>query len=132
MHATSKSREISANNSSMLLRTALKILENWKAAHVQARSILQVSRSHISRIQKGKNVELNCDQIERISIVLNCHACLRLLFNNFENVYGFMNLENHNDFFNGRKPMEIMAQGDLHSLIETYKRIDSLYGGEVI
>jgi len=109
--------------------TALRILEKWKATTEQASSVLRVSRSSISRAQQGKGVELDRDQLERASIVLNCHASLRLVFDNPENVYGFMGLENHNEFFNGRKPLEIMAQGDLMPLFEVYKRIDAFCGG---
>ncbi len=129
MHATSRTRTFSKDQSGVILRTALRILEKWKATTEQEISILRVSRSSISRIQQGKGVELDCDQLERASIVLNCHASLRLVFDNPVNVYGFVGMENHNDFFNGRKPLEIMAQGDLLSLFETYKRIDALRGG---
>ncbi|EJQ7926499.1 antitoxin Xre-like helix-turn-helix domain-containing protein [Pseudomonas aeruginosa] len=133
MHATSRTRTFSKDQSGVILRTALRILEKWKATTEQAISILRVSRSSISRIQQGKGVELDCDQLERASIVLNCHASLRLVFDNPENVYGFVGMENHNDFFNGRKPLEIMAQGDLMSLLETYKRIVEFCGaGELI
>lgn len=133
MHATSRSREFSRDQSGVILRTALRVLEKWKATTEQASSILRLSRSSISRIQQGKGVELDCDQLDRASIVLNCHASLRLVFDNPENVYGFMGLENRNDFFNGRKPLEIMAQGDLMSLTETYKRIDAFCGaGEFV
>ena len=133
MHATSRTRTFSKDQSGVILRTALRILEKWKATTEQAISILRVSRSSISRIQQGKGVELDCDQLERASIVLNCHASLRLVFDNPENVYGFVGKENRNDFFNGRKPLEIMAQGDLMSLLETYKRIVEFCGaGELI
>ncbi len=133
MHATSRTHAFSKDQSGVILRTALRVLEKWKATTEQASSILRVSRSSISRIQQGKGVELDCDQLERASIVLNCHASLRLVFDNPENVYGFMGLENHNEFFNGRKPLEIMAQGDLMSLFETYKRIDAFCGaGELV
>lgn len=133
MHATSRTRTFSKDQSGVILRTALRILEKWKATTEQAISILRVSRSSISRIQQGKGVELDCDQLERASIVLNCHASLRLVFDNPENVYGFVGMENHNDFFNGRKPLEIMAQGDLMPLLETYKRIVEFCGaGELI
>ena len=125
MHATSRTRTFSKDQSGVILRTALRILEKWKATTEQAISILRVSRSSISRAHQGKGVELDRDQLERASIVLNCHASLRLVFDNPENVYGFMGLENQNEFFNGRKPLEIMAQGDLMSLLETYKRIDA-------
>jgi DNA-binding Xre family transcriptional regulator len=133
MHATSRTRSFSKDQSGVILRTALRILEKWKATTEQAISILRVSRSSISRIQQGKGVELDCDQLERASIVLNCHASLRLVFDNPENVYGFVGMENHNDFFNGRKPLEIMAQGELMSLLDTYKQIVEFCGaGELI
>ena len=45
---------------------------------------------------------------------------------NPDNVYGFPAMANHNAFFNGRAPLEIMAQGDMISLYETYRRIDAL------
>lgn len=128
MQEASKALECSKDQGSVILRTALRILEKWKATTEQVCSILRVSRSSISRTQQGKGVALDRDQLERASIVLNCHASLRLVFDNPENVYGFVGKENHNDFFNGRKPLEIMAQGDLMSLFETYKRIDALCG----
>ncbi|WP_332821943.1 hypothetical protein [Pseudomonas sp.] len=37
-----------------------------------------------------------------------------------------LGMKNHNDFFNGRTPLEIMAQGNLMSLLEAYKRINAL------
>jgi hypothetical protein len=125
MHATSRIRAFSTDQSGVILRTALRVLEKWKATTEQASNVLRVSRSSISRAHQGKSVELDRDQLERASIVVNCHASLRLVFDNPENVYGFMGLDNQNEFFNGRKPLEIMAQGDLMSLLETYKRIDA-------
>ena len=126
MYATSRARSFSRDQNGVILLTALKILQKWKASTDQMSSILRVSRSTISRIQQGNGVKLDCDQLGRVSIVLNCHASLRLVFDSPENIYGFMGLNNHNDFFNGRTPLEIMAQGDFMSLLETYKRIDAL------
>jgi hypothetical protein len=121
-----KATAFTKDQSRLVLSTALNILSKWDASNEQCTNILRVSRSTITRAQQGKGVELDSDQLDRASIVLNCHAALRLVFDNPENVYGFPNMENHNDFFNGRKPLEIMAQGDLLSLTETFKRIDAL------
>jgi hypothetical protein len=66
--------------------------------------------------------------MQRISFVLNIHATLRLVFDNPDNVYGFASMANDNEFFNGRSPLEIMAQGDMISLYETFRRIDMLRG----
>lgn len=93
----------------MILRAALKVLEKWKATPEQSCRILRVSRSCTSRIQRGKFVERDCDQLERASIVLNRYTSLRLLFDDPEDANGFVAMENHNDFFNGRKPLQIMA-----------------------
>lgn len=128
MQAIARSPAFTKDQSRVVLNTALNILTKWAASTEQSCNILRVSRSTIARTLQGKGVELDSDQLERASIVLNCHAALRLVFDNPENVYGFPQMENHNDFFNGRRPLEIMAQGDLMSLFETYKRIDALRG----
>ncbi|KAA0945285.1 hypothetical protein FQ186_28780 [Pseudomonas sp. ANT_H14] len=124
-----KATAVNKDQARVVLSTALNILMKWDASTDQSCNILRVSRSTITRAQQGKGVELDSDQLDRASIVLNCHAALRLVFDNPDNVYGFPNMENHNDFFNGRKPLEIMAQGDFLSLMETFKRIDALRGG---
>ncbi len=115
------------------LRTALRILDKWNASGEQACKILRISRSTYSRGRQGDaqwSVSLDMDQMHRISFVLNIHAALRTIFDNPENVYGFANMENANAFFNGRKPLEVMAQGDFISLYETFRRVDALRGAQ--
>ena len=111
------------------LSAAIGILEKWDATIDQACSILRMSRSTHTRAklrEAGWNVALDADQMQRISFVLNIHVALRLIFDNPKNVYGFVSMANHNDFFNGRSPLEIMAQGDIESLIETFRRVDAM------
>ena len=112
------------------LRTALNILAKWKASTEQAGNILRVSRSTISRARTDKAVSLDEDQLKRVSLVLNIHSALRMLFDNPANVYGFMQMENHNEFFNGRSPMDVVQGGDMIALYETFRRIDSLRGAQ--
>lgn len=115
------------------LRTAVGILEKWSASSDQACRILRISRSTYTRARQRDplwSVALDSDQMQRISFVLNIHAALRLVFDNPDNVYGFPSMANHNEFFNGRSPLEIMAQGDMISLYETFKRIDVLRGAQ--
>ncbi|MNJ77651.1 hypothetical protein D3C77_751990 [compost metagenome] len=59
-------------------------------------------------------------------MVLGIHASLRTVFSNQANVNGFPGFKNDNPFFAGRSPLEVMAQGDMISLYETYKRIEHL------
>ena len=112
------------------LRTALNILTKWKTSTEQASNILRVSRSTISRARTDKAVSLDEDQLKRVSLVLNIHSALRMLFDNPANVYGFMQMENHNEFFNGRSPMDVVQGGDMIALYETFRRIDSLRGAQ--
>lgn len=115
------------------LRTALRILDKWKASGDQACRMLRISRSTYTRARQDDaewSVALDLDQMQRISFVLNIHAALRTLFDNPDNVYGFPSMDNHNAFFNGRKPLDVMAQGDMISLYETFRRIDALRGAQ--
>ncbi len=115
------------------LRTALRILDKWDASSEQACRILRISRSTYTRAkQTGSewSVGLDMDQMHRISFVLNIHAALRTVFDNPDNVYGFPAMANGNEFFNGRKPLDIMAQGDIVSLYETFRRVDALRGAQ--
>lgn len=115
------------------LRTALRILDKWDASSEQACRILRISRSTYTRAkQTGSewSVGLDMDQMHRISFVLNIHAALRTVFDNPDNVYGFPSMDNDNEFFNGRKPLDIMAQGDIVSLYETFRRVDALRGAQ--
>ncbi|MCK1791012.1 hypothetical protein [Pseudomonas violetae] len=115
------------------LRAAVGIIEKWAASSEQACRILRISRSTHTRAKQRDpdwSVSLDADQMQRISFVLNIHAALRLVFDNPENVYGFPAMANHNEFFNGRSPLEIMSQADMISLYETFRRIDVLRGAQ--
>ncbi len=115
------------------LRTALRILDKWDASSEQACRILRISRSTYTRAKQTSSewsVGLDMDQMHRISFVLNIHAALRTVFDNPDNVYGFPSMDNDNEFFNGRKPLDIMAQGDIVSLYETFRRVDALRGAQ--
>lgn len=123
--------QFSKSQSTAGLRAALNILDRWQASSEQSCRILRISRSTYTRaLQREGNwaVSLDADQLQRVSLVLNMHSALRLVFDNPENVYGFVAMVNHNEFFNGRSPLEIMAQGDMISLYETFRRIDVLRG----
>lgn len=113
------------------LKAALAILEKWGAAPEQAQAILQVSKASYYKFRKDPGVaQLSNDQLERLSYLLNIHAALRILFENPENVYGFMQLKNHNPYFNGQAPLDLIASGHFGTLYEVYKHIDGLRGGQ--
>nr|WP_290702564.1 antitoxin Xre-like helix-turn-helix domain-containing protein [Halomonas sp. UBA3074] len=114
------------------LKAAVRILDKWRASGEQGEAILRVSHSTYARARRSDlaEIKLDSDQLTRVSYVLNIHAALRMLFDNPENLYGFVNMMNHNPYFNGRTPLEIMGSGDFAALYETFKRIDSLRGSQ--
>ncbi|AMB84420.1 hypothetical protein AWM79_03505 [Pseudomonas agarici] len=133
MTITSAAQRLTKAHGVTGLRAAVGILEKWLASSDQACRILRISRSTYTRAKQHDpdwSVALDADQMQRISFVLNIHATLRVIFDNPENVYGFAAMANDNAFFNGRTPLDIMAQGDMISLYETFRRIDALRGAQ--
>ncbi len=42
-------------------------------------------------------------------MALNIHQALRIVFENPANQYGFMKMKNHNPYFSGRSPLEVIG-----------------------
>ena len=111
-------------------KAADKILSQWDCTASQAQNILKLSKTTYHRYKANPDtVKLSDDQLERISYLLNIHQALRIVFSNPANVKGFMQMKNHNDFFAGRTPLEIIEDGKFGDLYEVSKRIDALRGG---
>ncbi|MGI2151232.1 hypothetical protein ACRN97_21910 [Shewanella baltica] len=102
-------QEIDFNGSSATrigMRTSLKILEEWGCNQEQVQALLTLPKNYNDL--DFEQVSFNQEQIERISYILNIHAGLNALFSNPENIYGFMNMVNHNHLFNGAKPIDVI------------------------
>lgn len=115
------------------LKAAVVILDKWGASGEQGEAILRVSHSTYARAKKRdtmQTVSLDRDQVTRISFILNIHAALRIIFDNPENLYGFMRMVNNNPFFAGRSPLQVMGNGDVVAVYETFRRIDSMRGSQ--
>lgn len=114
------------------LKAAAQVLLRWGASGAASEAILRVSRSVLSkaRNQSLDEIKLDRDQLARLSLVLNMHAALRTVFENQENVTGFMAMANSNPWFNGQQPLQVIAGGDFAALYETSKRIDALRGAQ--
>jgi hypothetical protein len=108
-------------------QTADKILASWGSSAQQSQNILQLSKSSYHKFKANPDTtKLNDDQFERISCLLNIHQSLRTVFSNPANVSGFMRLENNNDYFAGRSPLEVISSGRFGDLYEVAKRIDAV------
>lgn len=112
------------------LKVVLNILEKWGCTAEQVQAILRISRPAFYKYRKKpEDASLNQDQLERLSYLLNIHGSLRIIFENPDNVYGFMSMPNDNPFFNGKSPLSLISTGSFAALYETFKRIDALRGG---
>lgn len=120
----------SAHTSKVGFDAAVTILQHWGCKTEAITNILRVNRSSYFAYKSGKKAfVLDKDQLTRISYILNIHAALRQFFTNSENIYGYMNMVNNNPYFEGRKPLEIIAAGDFGALHEVYHRVDHLRSG---
>jgi uncharacterized protein (DUF2384 family) len=109
------------------LKAVFNILDEWGCSPEQSVLTLGLEKSAYDDCRKDINkASLSDEQQERVSYIVNMHAALRMIFDNSENVYGFMSMNNHNAFFDGRKPIDIIASGRLDDLSNTFKRIDCL------
>ncbi|QOR37966.1 hypothetical protein HNO52_05180 [Billgrantia diversa] len=91
------------------------------------RSILRISPDTYAQAKQQKpewQITLDEDQLARISYVLNIHAALRVLFDNPDNLYGFMAMPNFNKGSDGRSALEVIACGDIGTLRETWLRVN--------
>ena len=113
------------------LKTVFAILDKWHCSAEQIQRILQISKAAYYKYRNDPGcASLTQDQLERISYLLNIHSSLRLLFDNPQNLYGFMEMSNHNPYFNGLSPLDVISSGQFSALYETYKHIDALRGGQ--
>lgn len=120
-----------ANAAQAAVGTALNILDKWSCSEKEKMALLGIGRSTLHKYQAAPaSARLSADLLERISYLLNIHAVLRILFENPENVYGFVRLPNNNPFFNGKAPIEILSTGLMSALYEVHRHLDALRDGQ--
>lgn len=113
------------------LRAVLNILHKWQCSEAEKQALLGIKRSTLHKYQDDpQSARVSADLGERVSYLLNIHHALRLLFNNPENVYGFIRLPNSSHPFNGMAPMEYLQSGRCAALYEVFRHLDGLRGGQ--
>lgn len=111
-------------------KAAEQIMDGWGCTTKDKQKIMRIAPSTYHKFKANpETVSLDSDQLERLSYIVNMHASLRIVFDNPENVKGFMALENHNPYFNGRSPLSIIRDGKFAHIYEVFCRIDSLRSG---
>ena len=108
-----------------------RVFDHWGLNASQKMAILRLPKATFYKYTKTPDkINLDDDQMERLSYVLNIHASLRTVFTNRENIYGFIKMPNDNAFFNGRTPLSIIEKGSFSGLYEVSKQIDALRGAQ--
>ena len=112
-------------------RALLRLLGDGHGSEKEKTALPGVGRSTLHKYQsRPESARVSNDLLERLSYLLNIHQALRTLFGNRENVYGFVRMPNHNPFFNGASPMDVMSNGRVASLYEVHRQLDGLRGGQ--
>lgn len=93
---------------SLLVKSkAREVLKNWKVTQEQASTILKA----------GENIN------ERSLLILDINQTLQNIFSNPRNVLGFMTMVNSNPYFAGRRPLDMIMDGDIDVMEEVANRI---------
>jgi hypothetical protein len=122
-------RQISAETGSIGFKAVNNIFDKWGVDLSQRLAMLRLARStYYKYCQNPGSIKLDSDQLTRISYILNIYSALKIIFNNRDNVNGFVKMPNHNPFFNGRTPLEVMSTGAMSDMYETFRRIDGMRG----
>jgi hypothetical protein len=126
---TTTANQVSTQTGAVGFKAVNRIFDKWGVDLAQRLAMLRLPRStYYKYTQSPDSIKLDSDQLTRISYVLNIYAALKIIFNNRDNVNGFVKMPNHNPFFNGRTPLDVMGSGVMSDMYETFKRIDGMRG----
>ena len=109
------------------LKVALRVLSKWECSQEQIQNILNIKNLESYITSKTNNqIMLSEEQIDRVSLILNIHASLVNLFNNEDNIYGFMKFKNTNKPFGGKTPLNLIETGNFEALKQVNTEIAQL------
>lgn len=123
-------KEMLADATPSAFKAVIKIMESWSCSRSQMSIILAIPYSTLGRYMKSPDkVRLSRDQQTRLSYILNIYQLIRTMFNNQTNVDNFMSLKNLNGMFKGRRPIDLLLEGSIENIRDTYRHIeDDIFG----
>ncbi len=106
-----------------------KLLDRWTLTASQKITILGLESDAdlADFVESPLSVNLTPVLEIRLSLILNIHAKLRLLFSNPVNIYGFMTMVNNNSPFDVLRPIDLACKKEegLHSVYQAIVAIGS-------
>jgi hypothetical protein len=106
------------------------LLNRWRLTESQKIAILgfETDADLASFVDSPSTLNWSPALEQRLSLILNIHEKLRLLFSNPENTYGFMTMVNNNSPFLGKRPIDLASQ-DADGLTVVHTTLLSMFGG---
>lgn len=120
--------QITASEAEAMARAVTRLLARWQVSDAEAREILGgLAARTYARWKAGEPGRIDRDLATRLSLLMGIHKGLRYLFSEPERGYAWVSKPNR--AFDGRTPVEVMAQGDIFSLARVRSYLDAERGG---
>jgi len=112
------------------MKAAFKLMDLWGLGKSEMIILLGEPTSRTYHNWKNGEVKtVPADTLRRIGYLMGIHKGLRLLFQNPENIYGWV--RRSNDDFGGQSPLQRMLGGDMTDLAYVRQYLDAARGGWV-
>lgn len=123
-NSKSPTKEILVEATPAALKAVIKIMESWSCSRFQISIILAIPYRTLGRYMRTpEKTRLSRDQQTRLSYILNIYHLIRIAFNNQANIDNVMGLKNHNGQFKGRRPIDLLLEGSIENIRDTYRHI---------
>ena len=111
------------------VKAYVRLATYWKLTNSIAGKVISVSPRTWARMKNGAwNGSLSQDQLMRLSAVIGLYKALHLYFG--DNLADrWVNQPNEGPMFSGRKPIDVMIEGGLPTMMQTRNYVDALRGG---
>jgi uncharacterized protein (DUF2384 family) len=119
---------ITAREAEAMVRAVVRLFGHWQLTDAEAREILGgLPARTYARWKAGEIGRIDRDLATRLSLLMGIHKGLRYLFSDPRRGYAWVKKPNRT--LGGRRPLDVMAEGDIFSLARIRAWLDAERGG---